>query len=226
MNWRGLIAFGVIVFSGQRLGYTGETISFEEVPSPPEGYLYGYPVGNGYRGFIWDNWWALSGSLYLSAFLPGPYPASPVSGDWFITNGGGASAGIRRSVPFNLISMYSMAGWNDGLQVEAKGLLNGTVLYDRFFTVDTAGPAFVQLDFLNVDDVTFEAGGGVPDPKYLRAGDGPSFTIDDLRVGEISDPLPDGGSTLSLSLMAAGLFFLVRIGNCSGSRTSINYGSL
>src|SRR5438874_9751748 len=80
----------------------------------------GNPIPNGYSGLNWLN------LIWVTA--PGSAPASSGYGHGLVSspneayNGGGSPASISSATPFNFVSGFFTAAWNDGLQITVTGL--------------------------------------------------------------------------------------------------------
>ena len=136
---------------------------------------------DGYDGLNWSNFLVINGVLEpQSGYRAGMISASDVA-----FNGSGDEASLSQSTPFNLLSAYLTAAWNDNLLVEAKGYLGGTVLYDSTFTLSATAPTNVVFNFLGVTEVDFISSGGTPSPDY-GGKSGTQFAMDNMVVTEQS----------------------------------------
>lgn len=172
-------AQGVVTldFSGFTLPFYGQT---ESVP-------------DGYGSLQWSNFYVINPANSFQ----GPYESGfqhAVSSGNIIWNGNGGPAQISSATPFDFDSAWFTSDWMDGLQIVALGYRDGVLLYDTAFTINTASPTLIPLNYQNIDQVAFSASGGTPNPSY--SGYGPEFAIDDLTLN-VPEPT-------NLSLMLTG----------------------
>ncbi|MEB3342748.1 S8 family serine peptidase [Okeania sp.] len=124
--------------------------------------------------FFWSNDWAVinrdsrSGDGYENGNVSPLYSgfnswANPVS--------------ITSEEDFTFDSAYLTAAWNEGLNIEVKGLNDGNQLYSETVTVDPYSPTLFDFNFVNVDEVQFSSSGGT---NAGLGGSGAHFVIDDL----------------------------------------------
>ncbi len=144
----------------------------------------GAPVMNGYFNLIWNNFYCATASSFdaPNGFLPGTISTNNVA-----YNFGRAGVGISSATPFNLLSAYLTAAWNDGLQVEVQGYKGAALNYDRTYTLNATSPALVTFNFLDVTSVRFIASGGALHPGY--EGVGTQFVMDNMAVIQVPPPL-------------------------------------
>ncbi len=177
-----------------------EVLTFEDLTPT---YYYGTDIPGNYAGFQWANWYGASIPQYFQDFGVGggAYPNAVVSGNWVAYDGAGNPAEISLSSgSFDLNSVYLTAAWNDGLQMEVQGFTGDKLTYDNIYTVNTAAPTLLTLDYSGVTAVDFIPSGGTPNPVYASGGGGENFAIDDLNLS-IVVPEP---STFSLVGLAGG----------------------
>jgi len=158
---------------------------------------------NGYGGFNWSNFVAYN----TADLFNGGYDTGAVSGDQAIYNAFGNSAsvlGVGTSNPFSLSSAWVTAAWNEGMQLQVRGFLNGTVQYTQAFDVfyDQA----VQLAFNTalVDQVEFSAVGGT-DASQTDSGSGTQMAFDDMAFNVVEVPEPGLIILLSSGLLGLGI---------------------
>jgi len=183
---------------------SAQTITFDDLnPSTLPGATYPFeaPIPNGYAGLQWNNFWVLDVPLNLQAD-PGAtgYKNGLVSGNNIALNAGGNPALISAGA-FNLNSAYLTAAWNNGLQVEVQGFVDGTLTYDNTYTVNTTAPSSINFNYLDVDEVNFISSGGT---SAGYSGRGTQFAMDNLTISTVPEPasLTFGGLGGLASLLA------------------------
>ena len=151
----------------------------------------GAPVPLGYFSLAWDDFYCVTPSNFdaPNGFLPGV-----VSTNNAAYNYNGAGAGISSATPFNLLSAYLTAAWNDDLDVEVQGYKGATLDYDSNYTLSATSPTFVNFNLQDVTSVKFLASGGSPHLGY--EGVGSEFVIDNVAVVQVPpsfglSPLPN-----------------------------------
>jgi hypothetical protein len=112
---------------------------------------YYYAVSNGYSGLNWSNFYAGASTLTPdSGWSAGVISQSNVAG-----NGGGGTAKITQTNPFNLISSYVTALFSINQQFEAIGYNAGVPLYDTTNNLSDTTPTNFQFDYTGVTEVDF-----------------------------------------------------------------------
>jgi hypothetical protein len=48
------------------------------------------------------------------------------------------------------------AAWQNGLQLEVKGLFNDIVTYDHTYTLNETGPTLINFNYMGIDEVNFQ----------------------------------------------------------------------
>jgi hypothetical protein len=163
------------------------TINFDDLPGSAT------IIQSPYEGLNWDNFSAGN----LGGILPDSgYPNGTVSPNNIALNRFGAPASISLGGQgtFDLNSAFLTGAWNDGLNVNVVGFLDGVSVYNNTYTVSAYAPTLVTFDYLGVDSVTFSSYGG--DHVFLE-GSGSQFVMDDLVINQ-SVAVPDAGSTATL----------------------------
>src|SRR5208283_1373459 len=135
------------------------------------------PVPVGYNSLTWINFYYIDG---LTIGVPSGFTAGTVSSPNVAYNAYGAPAAISASEPFDLVSAYLTAAWNDNLQVELKGYSGSTLVYDNTYTLSATVPRLIQFNYLGVTAVQFISSGGTPHPGY--AGSGEHFVMDNVSL--------------------------------------------
>jgi hypothetical protein len=137
----------------------------------------GLPVPVDYNGLTWSNFYYLDGVTYGQ---PSGYTAGTVSSPNVAFNNYGTPATISSSVPFDILSAYMTAAWNDNLQVEVKGYNNASLIYDNTYILSATAPTLIQFNYLGVTSVQFISSGGTPHPGY--GGSGEQFVLDNVSL--------------------------------------------
>ena len=109
------------------------------------------PVPANYDNLTWSNFYYLNGPAYG----PSGYAAGAVSSSNVVYNAFGAPAAISSLVPFDLLSAWLTAAWDDNLQVELKGYSGNTLAYDTLYTLNATNPVLVPFNCLGVTAVEF-----------------------------------------------------------------------
>jgi hypothetical protein len=135
------------------------------------------PIPNGYGGLNWQNLY------YTSTTTPSGYINGTVSPKNVALNAFGAPSSFSASSSFSLDSFYLTGAWNDGLNVEVVGRLNGAPLFSHTFVVDTTGPTFIDLGWTGINEVGFSSFGGTP---HGYSGNGTHFVLDNLTINGLS----------------------------------------
>ncbi len=139
-----------------------------------------------YAGLGWDNFRVLDGANSVaSGYLNGVISPNNV-----IYNVNGDPAQITNAAPFNLISTYAIAAWNDGLALQVQGFIGTTQVYDTSYTLNTSGPLLLTLNYYWVTAVKFISSGGTHHSGYI--GTGAHIALDnvvvDLVPAQVSTP--------------------------------------
>jgi subtilase family serine protease len=160
-------------------------LTFDDLPGLNYEY-FGYyervtegKVPAGYGGLNWSNFYYLSQTGY--SFLPssGCQPGM-ISTPNVAYNNGGNPASIIGVVPFDLLSAYLTAAWNDNLNLEVQGYVGTNLTYDQFFTLSATTATEIQFNYYGVSTVSFISSGGVPHSGYN--GSGEEFVLDNVMV--------------------------------------------
>ncbi len=137
-------------------------------------------IPNGYYGLNWSTFYVLTPVESLpSGYNPGLQSPPNVA-----FNNNGTPASITSSYPFNLISAYLTAAWNDNLQVEVQGKLAGVLVYDNTWTLSTTAPTLITFNYIGVDEVDFTSSGGTHHAAYSYYGT--QFAMDNLSVQSLT----------------------------------------
>jgi len=158
--------------------------TFDDLPETTSGLS----VPGGYRGFNWNNFYYLAG--VNSIYNPSGYAAGVVSTNNVAFNGGGSPAYITSATGshFNFISAELTAAWNDNLQLEAQGYVDGVLTYDQIYTLSATAPTLIVFDYLGVTKVNFVTSGGTPHPAYTSYSQY-HFAMDNVTIGNVIPPV-------------------------------------
>ena len=140
------------------------------------------PMPTNYDNLTWSNFNYLDGLIYD----PSGFAVGTISNSNVAYNAYGAPAAISAPMPFDLLSAWLTAAWNDNLQVELKGYNGATLAYDNFYTLNATNPVLISFNYLGVTAVEFISAGGTPQPGY--GGSGEEFVMDNLNVFFPPDP--------------------------------------
>ena len=190
----GLVAL-VCFFFATTIWAQQTLVTFDDLPDPGTNTLV-IPVG--YNGLNWLSFRYMDPVLRYRSHSSG-YQAGVVSPNYVAYNSGGSSASITNAVPFNFISAYLTAAWNDNLQVEVMGYVGISLTYSNTYTLSATDPTLINFNYLGVDNVHFDSFGGTKHTGY--GGTGEQFAMDNLTIA-VPEPcsavLVTLGSTLLL----------------------------
>ncbi len=159
----------VLVVAGSAAIAPATTLTFDDLALSS---TTGTVVPNGYGGLDWTNFFYLSELPSPSGYLNGMVSPPSVA-----VNGYGQQASLS-GFPFTFNSVYFTAAWNNGLDIQVLGYLDGVQVDSANFIVNTAGPTLENFNWQNVDTVTFTSSGGTQAPGF--AGGGTQFVVDDF----------------------------------------------
>ncbi len=151
------------------------------------------PLYSGYGGLVWQNvqtmntnWWVSMGAP-INGFVNGavaPPTVAWVPADGVFSNT--ATATFSSGTPFAFESAALTSAWNDNLQLQVTGYLNGQIVDSQSVTLNPWSPTIVNFNFAQVDTVQMVASGGTYDPAFpvppLGLPPSPLFVIGDLTV--------------------------------------------
>jgi hypothetical protein len=189
---------------------TTQLVTFDDLTNPSN--PAGDAIQNGYSNLNWSNFVVLNAVNYpITSGNASGYPAGIVSSpNVAVNNFGNAASFSSVSGLLNLSSLYATAAWNDNMDLLIEGLRGGNVLDSISTSINTSGPTFLLLNWLNIDTVTFQTSGGVANPNFCCGGDvqgSRQFALDNVSVELNPTPLP-----AALPLFATGLGALGLIG--------------
>ena len=184
-----ILTFDDLTTTNELQVFNGSTYYYAELPT-------------NYDGLTWNNFGVTAGVTSTNS----GYQAAVISSNNVVFNREGFPASINNATPFNMVSAYFTAAWNDNLQLEVQGFAGGMLKYDKTFTLSAVAPSLLTFNYTGVDEVYFLAYGGTPhsgysfsDPPY--AG-GTWFAMDNLTVMINAGPqltLTRSGANLVLS---------------------------
>jgi hypothetical protein len=158
-------------FSPQVTASPAFTIEFDDLTTPTldtgDGFYFG-EIPNGYNGFTWNNLNPIDG---LTSTGSG-YQTGVISPNNDCFNSYGDPGSMTSTQPFNFYSAYLTAAWTDGLELEVEGYAGDKLVYDNSYSLSTAGPVFVNFNYLGVTEVHFSTAGGL----------GYQFVMDNVSV--------------------------------------------
>lgn len=113
-------------------------------------------IPNGYGGFIWNNMYYVNGVSYYYA---SGYKNGVVSPNNVAYNAYGNPVVVNDGV-FDFNGAFFTGAWNDGLNIQIRGYLNGVLIYDSTITVNTSGPTWFAANYMGINELKFDASGG------------------------------------------------------------------
>lgn len=111
-----------------------------------------------YQGLTWTNFSAYTGDPSYTGFNNGIVSQSNAAysgGENFGATATPVIGKIQAANPFNFVSGYVGAGYYDALNVTVRGLLGGSVVFNKTITVGTSGAHLVDFGFTNIDELDF-----------------------------------------------------------------------
>jgi hypothetical protein len=224
----GLLAAAGLVAGTQRPVGASTLLTFENTNTTAE-----QPLTN-YGGLLWQNvqtmntdWW-VSTNNPINGYVAGA--VSPPTVAWVPALGTSntAVATISSATPFAFESASLTSAWNDNLQLQAIGYLNGQIVGSQSVTLNPSAPTMVNFNFPQVDTVRLAASGGTYDPAFpsppnvLPASIPPSpqFVIDNVTIDQpgvtpepppvqppVQAPVPEPSCLAIAGLLIAGWWF-------------------
>ncbi len=123
-------------------------------------------ITTGYGGLSWSSaFWVVNATRVTNS----GYGRSIISPSYMAYNQSGQDVQISGSA-FDLVGAYMAGAWRDNLNIEIQGYRSTARVYTKTAVVSSTKPTWVQLDFQNVDRVTFRSYGGTPNPAYDLSG--------------------------------------------------------
>ena len=152
---------------------------------------------NGYGGLNWSGFGVIHKDYHNHA---NGYDNGTVSGNYTVYNKFACVAAISDG-NFSFNGAYLTAAWNTGLNINLKGYINGSLLYNQTVVVNADAPTWFNFNFNNIDELVFDSFGGVD------AGFGSSsehFAMDNFTY-VIPEP-----ATMSFLGLVSGCIYFVR----------------
>ena len=119
-------------------------------------------VPDGYDNLQWDNFYTTDGATFGGS----GYHAGVISKNNVAYNSYGDPADIFvASGSFKHVMAFFTAAWNDNLQLEIKGYLNGRLVFNKTFTLSATKPTPIVFG-VRVDTLDFRSYGGTPHLAY------------------------------------------------------------
>ena len=155
-------------------------------------------VPNGYGGLNWENMYYLD----ASSLTPGEtgYVAGMVSPTKVAFNGWGEPAAVSDGI-FSFGGTYLTGAFNEGLNVQVDGYLDGSLIYSQTVVVSSTTPTWFNFNYYSIDRLEFSSWGGIPNPDYANHGFGTQFVMDNFTIV----PVPGAVLLGILGLSAVGV---------------------
>lgn len=168
-----VLGIGIAAFlSSSMPAMAGTVIGFDDAITDP----ITWHMPTGYGGLEWSSrWGVMSGDYYGDS--PSGYANGVMSGGYVAFNSMGSPVTISRDSPFVFVGAYFTAAWQDGLQIDVEGYLDGELLYSTTFTVNTYEPTWVAVNWGHTDQLALSSSGGTPVGWCLS---GTQFAMDNL----------------------------------------------
>jgi hypothetical protein len=136
------------------------------------------PVPNGYASLSWSNFYSMDTAV--SAPNPSGYIAGTISQPGVVYNGYGTTAVLSNATPFDFLSAWLTAAWNNNLRLETRGYASNGMVYDNAYILSATAPTLISFNYIGVTNIEFISSGGTPDPLY--GGNGTEFVMDNASV--------------------------------------------
>jgi hypothetical protein len=133
-------------------------------------------VPAGYHLLNWTGFQTVIGAFSP----PNGYQAALQSGSNVIYSLNSTTASISGGM-FDFLSVYATAAYDDNLNLEAKGFIKGTLVYDQINTLSATAATLIQYNYYGVDEVDFISSGGTAHVGYA-GGAGRYFAMDNMTV--------------------------------------------
>ena len=150
-------------------------------------------IANGYAGLSWSNFSSISDTYFADTYgITGTgFDVAAVSGTNFATNDNGdpASFSLAKGT-FKFTSAAFTSAFDANQVITVSGLLNGTQVYSKTFSVSDTGPTLESFNWAGINDVVVSP---------IDNGNGAVIGVDDVNVSAV--PLP-AGLPLFVSAMA------------------------
>ena len=135
-------------------GASAGVIGFDDLPGNETDV-----IANGYAGFDWDNFGAISADAY-----PGSgYAAGTVSFANTAYNLHGGTAAVSKAGGFDFVGAFFTSAWLEQ-EIAFDGWRDGELVYSTTdsFVLDTAAPVWVGLGWSGIDTLVIYNSSGTP----------------------------------------------------------------
>ncbi len=153
-------------------------IHFDDVPDLD----FGTALTNGYYGLTWSNLYVLDAFDYP---YPSGYAVGMISASNVVFNSYGASAVISASTPFNFLSAWLTAAWNQNLALQTLGYNGSILLYSNVYALSATSPTLIKFNYLGINQIRFTTSGGYAWPPYNH-NSATQFALDDVTLGALN----------------------------------------
>lgn len=174
-------------------------VTFDDLSETASGSF----IANGYQGLSWSNFWCENGILRpgLFPFITNGFYYGVVSGSNVAFNPLGQPVEIDSpSTNFNFLSAYFTGGWNSNLNIEVQGFRDTNLIYDETLVVSATNATLFNLDYLDIDRLTFNSFGGQPAFNFDGGG---HFVMDNFEFEYVPEPSSLLLSTLGVVSLVA-----------------------
>lgn len=177
--------------------------TFDDLPGCVPANTGGLPIGNGYAGFNWNNFFVADGpNTAIAQGGPG-YANGTITQRCIALNGFGAPSELTANSDFTFNGGFFTAAFSNSLSVLITAFdASNTQLFSQTLNLDTNNPQLLNVAWAGLRRVRFESGNGQP---------GSQFVFDNFRFNNTPDPsipVPEPGTLL---LLGSGLVGLVTV---------------
>ena len=161
-----IITMSMVALMAMVIATSADILTFDDISTGT--------IADGYGGFDWDQF-----SVGNHGTGIGGYGNAAVSGDQYAYNIW-ANVATVSDTTFNFVGAYFTGAWNNNLNIQIFGKLDGSTIYDQTIIVDTSSATWNTLEFIGIDELVFSSYGGTPDPLYTDIGLGEHFAMDNF----------------------------------------------
>ncbi len=198
-------ALGTLLATTVAGGAAAQTVGFDDVSATT---TIGTGITNGYAGFNWSNWNVTNTNW--ADLLPSGHYGRARSGEYVAYNTGGNMATISRETSFDFVAAWFGSGWLDPLVLTITGYRGSEAVFTEALNLGTGSSVYSNLNFTNVDRVTFVTSGGTAavNPQYNWA----HFNMEDAVFADPSaTQLTATPEPASMILLATGLLSMAGV---------------